>query len=228
MQLLNEEKFNKISALLTDIMCSSAGSSKEMPAFEDTRLHSGAMRLRCANDFTLKWLELTVPTLDVKKLWHGAKLVLIAFKDIPKPYKFNVVIRNVKVPPKAIFTLLEKQNVGITTKSWTVLSHQKKYNDTHMTIGVGQDSFDALSGRSNTLFCGMGKALFTIVKKCKENKTMLHSSANVNSTSTNVVGQSSTQQNSGRSIPPVIERKDTNTEEMVIDKPPGGSSDMDK
>lgn len=228
MQLLNDDKFNKLSALLTDIMFSSAGSSEEMPAFEDTRLHSGAMRLRCANEFTLKWLERVVPTLDPKKLWSGAKLVLIAFKDLPKPYKFNVVIRNVKKSPKDIFTLLEKQNGGIQTRSWTVLSHHKRGNDTYMTIGVGQDSFDALSGQSNTLFCGMGKALFTLVKGWKENKNMLHTSAKVNSNSTTVVDQSSTQQNSGRSIPTVVEHMDTNVEEMVIDKPPGGSSDVDK
>lgn len=41
-----------------------------------------------------------------------------------------------------------------------------------MTIGVGQDSFETLQTRSNSLYCGMGRAVFTIVKGCKENKTI--------------------------------------------------------
>lgn len=41
-----------------------------------------------------------------------------------------------------------------------------------MTIGVGQDSFDTLKTRANSLYCGMGKALFTVVKSCKENQTV--------------------------------------------------------
>lgn len=227
MQLLNDDKVNKINALLTDIMFTSAGSSNVMPAFEDTRLHSGAMRLRCANEYTLKWLERTIPTLDNKKLWTGAKLVLIAFKDIPKPHKFNVVVRNVQKSPKDIFVLLEKQNVGISTKSWTVLSHYKKGNDTHMTIGVGQDSFDALRGQSNSLYCGMGKALFYIVKKCTENQNMLHSRANEKSNSTPVVDQLPNQQIANRSTTDGVEPMELQVTEAV-DKPPEGAGVMDK
>lgn len=220
MQLLNDEKFNKINALLTDIMFSSAGNSNVMPAFEDTRLHSGAMRLRCANEYTSKWLENTIPTLNTKKLWTGANLVLMAFKDIPKPYKFNVVVRSVNKPPKDIFVLLEKQNEGISTKSWTVLNHQKKNNDTYMTIGVGHDSFDALRGKSNTLYCGMGRAHFTIVKNCKENRNMLHSSANTNSTT--AAEPPTTEQSGNNSNSEFVEQMDTHDAESVVKSPGRG------
>lgn len=39
-----------------------------------------------------------------------------------------------------------------------------------MTIGVGQDSFETLRTRSNTLHCGMSRAIFKVVKGCKVNQ----------------------------------------------------------
>lgn len=212
MQVLNQERFNKINSLFTDIMLSPAESNTEMPMFDDTRLHSGAMRLRCANDQTRQWLERIVPTLDTKKLWSGAKLVVMDFKDIPKPHKFNVIFRSISKSPKDIFNLLEKQNKGISTKSWTVLSHTKRDNDTHMTIGVGQDSFDVLLERSNSLFCGMGKAIFTAVKSCKENKSKLQNRAATNS-------DSNSTQNADQLTEVHNRAQSSDTEKMRIDVP---------
>lgn len=209
MQLLTQERVNKINSLITDIMLSPAESDTEMPMFEDTRLHSGAMRLRCANDHTRQWLEKIVPTLDPKKLWTGAKLVVMNFKDIPKPHKFNVVFRNISKNPKDIFNLLEKQNKGISTKSWTVLSHTKRDNDTHMTIGVGQDSFDVLLARANSLFCGMGKATFAIVKSCKENQSKLQNRTVTSSHSAQKAGHLPPLQN--QTNPSHVEAMDTET-----------------
>ena len=132
------------------------------------------MRIKCATIETRKWLETYIPTLDRKKLWPGVKLVVIDFKNIPKPYKFNVWCRGIKKNASDIFKLLEA-NDGITTKSWSVLAYELKHDGTHLTIGVGQDSFDALLNKANTLYCGLGKATFKMVKHCKENQTMLRS-----------------------------------------------------
>lgn len=173
MQVLTQERVDKITTLLTNVMLGQSDSNADLPVFEDTRLHSGAMRVRCANDYTRLWLMEHVPKLQSKQLWSGAKLIVMDFKDIPKPHKFNVLIRNVTKAPKDIFRLLELQNKDISTKSWTVISNTRKDNNTLMTIGVGQDSFEVLHTRSNSLFCGMGKAIFTIVKGCKENKALL-------------------------------------------------------
>lgn len=186
MQLLTQERVDKINSLLTDAMIMQADSGNEPPAFENARLHSGAMRVACANDHTRRWLEQNVPALDPNKLWAGAKLVVLEFKDIPKPHKFNVVFRNINKNPKELFKLLEIQNKGISTKSWTVLSNVKRDNGTTMTIGVGQDSFDMLRDRSNTLYCGMGKAIFTAVKGCKENQTLLQQGTTATTAGTNI------------------------------------------
>lgn len=169
MQLLDQQRFDKINALLTDHIMSMIGSEPELPVFDDTRLHSGAMRIRCANSYTRKWLESNVPKLDAKKLWNGTKLVVIDFKDIPKPHKFNVMFRGIMKSPQDIFRLLETQNKGITTKSWSVYRIE---GGTRMTIGVGQDSFQLLQQSANSLYCGMGKAQFTVVKNCTRNKAM--------------------------------------------------------
>lgn len=174
MQLLDQSRSDKINTLLTDTIMSMIGTEVELPAFDDTRLHGGAMRIRCANTYSRKWLETNVSKLDAKKLWPGAKMVVIDFKDIPKPHKFNVFFRGITKSSKDILCLLEKQNKGITTKSWSVLHCGRKDGGTYMTIGVGQDSFETLRTHANTLYCGMGKATFTAVKSCKENKAMTH------------------------------------------------------
>lgn len=193
MLMLDQSRFDKLNAHLTDIIVSMIGKNAELPVFDDTRLHMGAMRIRCANNYTRKWLELNIPKVDVKKLWSGAKLVVIDFRDLPKPHKFNVFFRGILKSPKDIFKLLETQNKGIITKSWTVLSCKQKDGGTQMTIGVGQDSFDILRTQSNSLYCGMNRAQFTVVKSCKENKVVTQnaaapkSSAATNVASSNIV-----------------------------------------
>lgn len=182
MQLLDQNRFDKINTQLTNAIMSMIGKDAELPAFDDTRLHGGAMRVRCANTYTRKWLETNVSKLDAKTLWPGAKLVAIDFKNIPKPHKFNVFFRGIQKSPKDIFSLLETQNKGIVTKSWSVLHCGQKDGGTQMTIGVGQDSFDTLRTRSNTLYCGMGRAIFTVVKNCKENQALSQNATVTNET----------------------------------------------
>lgn len=140
MQLKNQQRFDKINSLLTDQIMLMIESGMELPVFDDTRPHSGAMRVRCANAYKRQWLELNVPKLDVKKLWPSARLVVIDFKDIPKPHKFNVIFRGIFKSAQNIFRLLETQNKGITTKSWIVLHCNQIESGIRMTIGVGQDS----------------------------------------------------------------------------------------
>lgn len=194
MTLFDQKRFDTLYSLITDKVLSQAGKNISPPAFDDTRLHSGAMRVRCANFQTRKWLEKFIPTLDKKKLWKDASLVVINFSDIPKPHKFNVFVRGIKKSAQDIFKLFEVQNKGIITKSWTALACEYKNGGTAMTIGVGQDSFEILRQRSNSLYCGLGKASFNIVKGCKENRDALHQSAKTDlvTNSTNSEASSST------------------------------------
>lgn len=185
MQLMDQQWFDKISALLTDMIMAMIESNTELSVFDDTRLHEVAMRVRCANANTRKWLETYVSKLDKKKLRKGAKLVLIDFKDLSKPHKFNVFYRGIMKSSQHISRLLETQNKGITTKSWSVLHFSQRDNDLHMTIGVGQESFDTLRERSNSLYCGMGKAVFTLVKNCKQNKFITQTASVVKSIDAN-------------------------------------------
>lgn len=177
MTLLDQKRFDTLYTLITDKVLSQAGKNISPPNFDDTRLHSGAMRVRCADFHSRQWLEKFVPTLDKKKLWKDASPVVINFSDIPKPHKFNVFVRGLRKSAQDVFKLLESQNKGVTTKSWTALSCEFKNGGTSMTIGVGQDSFETLRQRSNQLFCGMGKATFTLVKGCKENQNALQQKA---------------------------------------------------
>lgn len=173
--LMDQKRFDLLSSAMTDKIIEHAGKNMKLPAIEDSRFFTGTMRVRCANNDTRLWLEKYIPTLDRKKLWPGAKLVVINFRDMPKPYKFNVWFRGMKASAQDLFLLLERSNKGIITKSWSALAHEQKQDGTHMTIGVGQESFDVLRQKANTLYCGLGKAVFKMVHHCKANQAMLHS-----------------------------------------------------
>lgn len=94
-----------------------------------------------------------------------------------------------------------------------------------MTIGVGRDSFDVLKGKAYTLYCGMGKGHFTIVKNCKENKNMLHTRANEKSDSTTVDDQSSRQNVHQNDALPSDERMVPHTDAERIENPPEGDGE---
>lgn len=49
-----------------------------------------------------------------------------------------------------------------------------------MVIGVGEESFEFLQRNSNKLSCGMGKALFSVVKGQRENQDAMHEHAHNN------------------------------------------------
>lgn len=168
--LMDQKRFDLLSSLITDKIIGQAGKNIKLPTIDDTRLFSGVMRVRCANLNTRQWLDKYIPLLDKKKLWNGVKLTVMDFGNIPKPHKFNVWCRGVKKSPQDIFKLLEALNKGISTKSWSVLRYETKGDGTQMTIGVGQDSFDALQKRANSLYCGLGKAEFKVVQNFKENR----------------------------------------------------------
>lgn len=176
MVLLDQKRYDTLYSLLTDLMLSQVGKNIKSPEFDDTRLQSGAMRVRCANLHTRKWLERFVPLLDKKKLWSDASLVVIDYSDIPKPHKFNVFVRGIKKSARDIFKLIEQQNKGISTKGWSALACKAVGTGTQMTIGVCHDSFELLRTRSNSLYCGLNKAVFSLVKSCKENRVAIQQS----------------------------------------------------
>lgn len=222
MQLLDQARFDKLNTLLTDTIMSMIGSKTELPAFDDTRLHGGAMRVRCANTYTRTWLKTNVSKLDVKKLWPGAKMVMIDFKDLPKPHKFNVIFRGILKSAKDIFSLLQTQNPGIITKSWSVLHCAQKNGGTHMTIGVGQDSYETLRAHSNSLYCGMGKAIFTAVKSCKVNQLSTQKAA---------ASTRATASDTGNPVAPDVSQTgkglNTDTTVTISDTPVTGPEEMD-
>ena len=84
-------------------------------------------------------------------------------KDISKPHKFDVFFPNLNKSCDGILKLLERQNKGLITKSWTILKCKAKYGGTVMKIGVDKESFEFMRRKSNKLSCGMGTAVFSVI-----------------------------------------------------------------
>lgn len=157
---MNQERFNIFESELGHLMLSHMGKSITLPQIEACRLHMGTMQIQCSKRNTIKWLRKYIPSIDKNNLWNGANLEVIDSQEVIKPYNFNVWIRNIKMNPQEILALLEAQNQGIFTKSWTIIHSEITSEGTALTIGVNYGSFKKLKARSYSLFCSTSKATF--------------------------------------------------------------------
>lgn len=164
--MLSADKFTRISMMINKIIISQLGKRIQPPRIVDSRLAGGVVRIKCADHKSRGWLETFMPKIPPKELWPRAKLTVMEFFRIPKPYKYNAWFPNTFNTPKEIFSLLEALNPGIVTNSWSVLSKDRKHNSgTTMVIGVGPESYDVITASGGKLFCGMSMATFSIVKR---------------------------------------------------------------
>lgn len=157
---LTPERYTALLRLLSDLTNSMVAKVTHPPAILDNRLAGGAMRLKCFDIHSRHWLERMVPKIDAKHLWNGAKLEVMEFAKIPKPFKVigwfpgSYLTRSTKA--RNILQLLERSNQGIHTDGWTILGKDCKDAGTSMVLNIDESAFNALKARSFKLFGGVG------------------------------------------------------------------------
>lgn len=134
-----------------------------LPTFSETRNIGIAMRMRCTNKTSRDWLEATIA--GMKPLWEFANLIVIDFKDLPKPNVVNAWFVGCEQPTASILAMLEAVNPGVSTHSWSVTQRLKTEKGITLKLGLDDDSLAQLESRDLKLFFGAVVAPFYIVKR---------------------------------------------------------------
>lgn len=158
-------QYQTLQQAITMHMLQTLGKEKgPPPTFEESRLTAGILKLRCTTE-SKGWLEHHIPKIQTKDLWPGAKLKVVEFNRIPKPFKYFVKVPGGISKTGEIFRLLELQNPGVKTDGWAIIRRDVNENrSTSLIVGVDFDSFHYIRGKNGQLFCGLGKAIFNIIK----------------------------------------------------------------
>lgn len=161
--VMSDDRFKKLQAAISNLLIAQTQKTKTAPCFEENRLVSGVMRLKCASSFSRHWLERNVPKIAPDQLWPGVNLSVIGFDNIPKPIKCNVFLPCIQAHTRGIFSLLEASNQGVNTGGWSVMHRENRNGGTFMQLGIDRASRDVLKVHGYKLFCGLGgKATFNL------------------------------------------------------------------
>lgn len=134
------------------------------PTFEESRLTGGVLKVKCTTE-SKGWLVHNVPKIQTKDLWPEAKLKVVEFNRIPKPFKYFVKVPGGISKTGEVFKLLELQNPGVKTDGWAIIRRDVNENrNISLIVGVDLDSFNYIREKNGQLFCGLGRASFTIIK----------------------------------------------------------------
>lgn len=163
---MSDDRFAKLQGAISKLLIAQSKKTKTVPRFEENKLVSGVMRLKCTSSYSRHWLERNVPNLAHDQLWPGVNLSVIGLENIPKPIKCSVFLPSIQESTRDIFGLLEASNEGISTRGWSLMHRVHKSGGTFMKLGIDSASRDALCAHGYKLFCGLGgKATFKLTGK---------------------------------------------------------------
>ena len=145
---LGKDQYEKVYDLITDLIMEELAKGNPPPTFKHFSYAGEIFRITCENDVSLRWLRSIVEKLTP---WEGAKLTIVAEKDLPKLYRFSVWIPkaiNKLSEPAKVVGILGGQNPHLQVKSWLIFHHhvEEAENNQGMVFvfGVGQKDADWL------------------------------------------------------------------------------------
>uniref|UniRef100_A0A146LAN8 DUF4780 domain-containing protein n=1 Tax=Lygus hesperus TaxID=30085 RepID=A0A146LAN8_LYGHE len=132
------------------------------PQFFGAKFIAGVLWIHCANDVTKHWLVELVERLPA--LWEGARLMTVSSKDLPRRPKVLVWIPDARVTIDVVKARLSRQNAGLMTAEWHLMSRRRAANGQTFAFSIDQKSFDALTTLKFTAFWGLGRVTFQNLK----------------------------------------------------------------
>ncbi len=132
-------------------------SADTAPQFVGAKFVCGILMVTCANEATKNWLINTVE--NWKPLWEGAELVVTSHADLPRRPKFTVYVPST-ADVELVRSRLSKQNAGLRTTDWLVLSRKLQERGQTIAFSVDQRSARLLEGWGLKAYCGMDRVTF--------------------------------------------------------------------
>lgn len=137
-----------------------------LPAFDDTRDIGTAIRMKCTNAATRQWL--VEATRGLTNMWRDANIVVIDYRDLPKPHKVNAWFPGCDKPTSQILRMLEALNSGLNTTSWSVIRRKASDKGLSLSLAIDDESLEALRSKNFKLYFGVVTAVFYLLEKKKQ------------------------------------------------------------
>lgn len=133
-----------------------------IPRFDKCTFDGEYLRIVCADIFTKKWLERTIPSLI---LWPTAHLrVVNAYSnDSPILIKCVVFIPGIKESASKILQRLSRMNPGLSTAYWRVYNRCPLPFGENMTLGIDRTSLANLKLIDFQPYYGLTRLFIQIV-----------------------------------------------------------------
>jgi hypothetical protein len=88
-------------------------------------------------------------------------------KDLPRRPRVLVHIPDTSDAP-TVLTKLRKQNPGLNTLDWSVMSRKVSEKEQTLAFSINPDSFDTLVKSNHKAFWGLGRITFRTLKEAKK------------------------------------------------------------
>lgn len=125
------------------------------PNFRSCNYKQGYLQLACGDPSTASWLKEAVLTLTP---WEGAALKAIEVADLPKLHPFyGYFFDSCNDSTARILQLVENQNVGLSTKSWRVVSRKAIAKTVEILLEVDEKSAGIIAANDSNLNFKFGK-----------------------------------------------------------------------
>lgn len=173
---LNQDQADLIQERLITAMDDTPGGSADSPQFTKTTFSGGVLWITCFNETTKTWLKRAIASMT--DLWKGADLITVESKNLPKGVKVLARIPGKEESVDLVRTRLEKQNPGLLTGTWQLLSKKVEKDGHYMAFTIDPASFEVLKRKQYRAFFKLGVITFKVLKGFdnRESKEGSHSS----------------------------------------------------
>lgn len=180
LKIIEDDQYNKFIAAMQKIFMDfmrSGNQTMELPKFTENRNKRRAIKIKCNDNSSRRWLEEYVPAIPMTELWEGANLVVIDFNKLPKPETMNIWCPGVNGSNAEIFELLQTCNPGLNTSNWSVLSRKTTEKGTSIRLDVCTTTRTFIESNRNRLYFGIAQAICNFQKNISKKQIGIHEAA---------------------------------------------------
>ncbi|XP_057660609.1 uncharacterized protein LOC130896476 [Diorhabda carinulata] len=112
-----------------------------MPQFISCIKDRGALKFNCNNLPSSEWLKTTIPTLEN---WQDVEMLILDPEAIPVRSTLQLWIPGPVEEPDQVLERLERQNKGLNTQDWQILSKSVEEGGQKLFVTVDDSVLDAL------------------------------------------------------------------------------------
>jgi hypothetical protein len=135
---------------LGEVLCKTP--TGELPHLKSYRLEGGALIYICADQQSGQCL---IKAIDNHRLESGARLKVTDARNLPKPIKVALRIRDKVAQNQELLKWVKNLNPGLNTEHWRVLDKQSEPKGQRFILHINRDSYTSIKRTGHRIFTGL-------------------------------------------------------------------------